>query len=152
MSRPGRRLVTNDVHTPPPPGPIAEMDEDEYRRFVNMMLWLVIDEAEPIAEFGERSVEHVGGDEIVWGPWPRADCSRLLTRWLEAGLLAVFDLEGEIERSRARAILATPDGWRSARGLSTPYVAATETGAEVADDEWLRVVEDLRREGPDQRA
>lgn len=121
------------------------MDEEEFRRFVNMMLWLVIDEAEPLAEFGEASVDHVEGRVVQWGPWPRSDCALVLRRWLDAGLLVISGLEGAYSHSMACELLASPDEWRPGTSPSTPFVAATKLGAATPDEEWLGALGPLWR-------
>ncbi len=140
----GSGLITDDVRTPPPPGPIREMNEAEYRRFVNHMLWLVIDEAEPLRDLGSHMLEQDMTTETTWGPWPPEDCARLLLRWFDAGLVSLHNEETAFPEGEARGFLATPTRWRAEGGAFEPYIAATDRGAQTPDAEWFALVADLR--------
>lgn len=137
-------LITDDISTPPPPVTIAQMNEAEYRRFVNMMLWLVVDEAVDLVEIGDSSTEFVGGERIEWGPWPRAYCAELLLRWLEAGLLTVHRGERQLPDKEARVLLSDPGTWGAFTGKAKPFVAASEEGAIRPDPFWYELVENCR--------
>lgn len=119
------------------------MDEAEFRRFVNMLLWLVIDENESLGQFGSASTEFADGQSVVWGPWPRADCSELLLRWFDAGLLSVFGLgiDNELPTVEARRLLADHESWTS--GGPEPFVGATQTGITTPDEAWFEVVREI---------
>ncbi len=141
-------LITDDISKPPPPIPIDQMTEAEYRRFVNMMIWLVKDEAEPLAEMGSISTEIKAGREISWGPWLRHDCAGLLLRWLEAGLVEVHRVDGPIPAASAHELLSDPDGWATVASPSDPFIAASEEGATRPDPFWFGLVADCRRGSP----
>lgn len=136
--------ITDDVRTPPPPGPMRLMDEGEYRRFVNHMLWLVMDEAEPLRDLGNHMLEHVGGTTMGWGPWPPQDCAELLVRWFDSGLVTLYSVQGPFPESEARALLAVPSRWHAEAGPFEPYIGATAKGVSTTDAEWFSIVEDLR--------
>lgn len=142
------RPITDDTGTPPPAVPIDRMSDAEYRRLINHFLWLVIDEAEPLRNFGQAELEHVGGRQIAWGPWPQPDCAAVLLRWLEAGYLALYNAAGALPAQEARSLLAASAPWHDLFSHpSEPYVGATDTGAQKADEDWFNVVRDLRRRG-----
>lgn len=141
-------LITEDTRTPPPPLPINGMSEPEYRRLINHFLWLVIDEADPLRDFGQQDIEYIGDRQIAWGPWPQADCAGVLLRWFDAGLIDLYNAAGAVPRPEARALLATSERWTEILSHpSEPYVAATEQGAQRPDAHWYALVADLLDRG-----
>lgn len=135
-------LITDDTTTPPPAVPIAQMNDAEYRRFINMLIWLVQDEAEPLGYIGGASTEN----GVPWGPWPTEDCSEVLQRWYEAGLLRVHRLDGQLADSEAQALLADSAQWASFGYLPEPFLASTVEGSSRADAYWFDLVRTLRDE------
>ncbi len=133
-------LITDDICTPPPAIPIGQMTETEYRRFVNMMLWLVRDEAEPLRDLGCASIENQGGKEIAWGPWSRHDCAELLLRWFEAGLLEVHRFNAQLSDDEARELLVDVDAWAASAGKAEPFIASSKEGATRPDPFWFALV------------
>jgi hypothetical protein len=138
-------LTTGDTGTPAPPVPIDRMSEAEYRRLINHFLWLVIDEAEPLRQFGQQEMEYVGDRQIAWGPWSQADCAAVLLRWFDVGLLGLYSAAGAVLHHEARELLAASEPWTDLLSHpSEPYVAATKQGAERPDEDWYALVADLR--------
>lgn len=141
--------VTDDIGTPAPPVSINQMTEAEYRRLINHFLWLVMDEAEPLREFGQpEEVLPRDLDHRSWGPWPQADCAAILLRWFDAGLLALYNAAGALPPRETRELLTAQQPWPDLLSHpSEPCLAATKEGAKRTDEEWYDVVKDLPDRG-----
>jgi hypothetical protein len=128
----------------PPVGPIASMSEDDFARFVNHMLWFVLDEVEPLWSVLTPPSTPARSQPSLWPP---PDVSRLFLTWFDAGLLKIVrgtEAEVDVPSPEARSQLADTDKWQAAAPDSVVRVAGTSLGRQTADSEWLAVARSLR--------
>jgi hypothetical protein len=129
---------------PPPTGSIADMSEADFVRFVNHMLWFILDEVEPL-----WSVLTPPSTQARTRPslWPPADVSRLFLAWFDAELLMLVrgaDGEQEVPEADARALLVDTDRWQAAEPAEVISVAGTTRGRETPDEAWLSIARSVR--------
>jgi hypothetical protein len=128
----------------PPVGPIAKMTDDEFTRFINHMLWLILDEVEEL-----WSVLTPPSTPARTKPsrWPPQDIARLFRAWFDAGLLKLVrgeDGDYELPEDETRELLADTDRWQYAEPAQAVSFAATRHGQDEPDEVWLAVARTLR--------
>lgn len=110
-------------------------------------LRLLIEEEAPLWEVPLGGIEY-GIDVVRHGPWDPADCSAVLLRWLDAGLLGLYRLrvhDGRVsagqslDHAEARLVLSAPQTWGVERSGHT-CLFATGRGEGVPDEHWYSVV------------
>jgi hypothetical protein len=134
------------------------MTDAEFKDFVTEMFWKV-------NEGGSRELRYVDGavidacanQEIQHGPWHPRDCSRVLYRWLHAGLINVCLSEcwpphppPAMPLDRAERLLDDPDTWEAEAESAekadlciSVWPADWGSGHSVWDrlDEWSRRID-----------
>lgn len=120
------------------------MSDAEFERFVNHMLWFILDEVEELwSVLTPPSIPARTQPSL----WPPEDVSRLFLVWLDAGLLKLVrgaDGEYDVPDAEARQLLADTDRWQYAEPAGVFSVAGTTRGQREPDSVWLEVARTVR--------
>lgn len=117
-------------------------------------LHAAVQEEASLWEVPVGSIDKLPSGEVVHGPWLAQDCARVLSQWLEAGMLALYRCNADgtpgdcLSAEEAKAELGNPDRWvRPARWTDVVNLVMTESGSSASFDDWVlqhRAREELR--------
>ena len=113
------------------------MSDDERTDFL-WQLALACREEAPLWEIPRGSTDLIGNTSVLHGPWSAGDCSRVLTNWLDGGLLGLYRREGDaivdVDHADARDLLCASDLWTL---NNSPNLYVTDVGNSLTPDEWI---------------
>ena len=134
------------------------MTDAQFVDFVTEMFWYLHEDGHRELRYIDTGVsDHLPHGEVQHGPWHRRDCSRVLRRWFDAGLIKVCFVEGwpveippGLPRDQAQQILDHPETWeaegeaaeKDGKCISVwPAVWQSEVSLWVRLEDWTRYVE-----------
>lgn len=119
------------------PVEVSRMSKGQHADFLEQLRWSALEEA-PLWEVPLGCTDLVQGGPVEHGPWLPGDCSDVLVRWLDEGLIGLFvaspgDSPEDLETSAARSLLSSPAEWNEDRRT---FLCVPDHGRQVDPGNW----------------